>query len=156
MNLHSIRCRKCTRRVLSQFSRKILPLIVLLWCSTAHADDWNPPRNPNPDAILDEAQADTQAGRYKIALAKHVWFHENSLSIEPSLYGVRLSFALSDWIELAKQYPPALSKLKEIRDKAKENVVAQKKVRESFHEMESINDHLGEHSKTREFFEKPG
>ena len=121
--------------------------------SSLYADDWTPPKNPNPDAILDEAQADTRAGRYETALAKYVWFHENSLSIEPALYGVRLSFALSYWLELAKQYPPALAKLKEIRDEAKRNVVAGKNVRESFHDMESINDHLNEQSATKTVFE---
>src|SRR5688572_11688303 len=52
---------------------------------------WSPPANPDPHVILREAKADTQAGRYEEALAKHVWFHSHALEIEPALYGVRLS-----------------------------------------------------------------
>ena len=33
----------------------------------------------------------------------------------PSYYGVRLSFALSDWVELGTLYPKALDTLKGIR-----------------------------------------
>ena len=128
-------------------------LMIALGSSTLHGADWTPPKNPNPDVILNEAQADTRAGRYETALQKHVWFHENALSIEPALYGVRLSFALSYWLELAKQYPPALAKLKETRDKAKASVLAEKNVRESFHDLQSINEHLEEHIKTRTLFQ---
>jgi len=126
---------------------------ILLGATSLHADDWTPPKDPDPQAILQEARADTKAGRYETALAKHVWFHQNALSIHPSLYGVRLSFALSYWWELATEYPAALTKLKEIRDTAEGNVRGGKNVRESFHDMESINDHLDEQSKTKELFE---
>jgi len=128
-------------------------LFILLGATSLHADDWTPPETPDPQAILEEASDDTRAKRYEIALAKHVWFHEHALTVDPAFYGVRLSFALSDWLELAQQYPPALTKLKEIRDAAQRNVVEGKNVRESFHDMVAINDHLGEQSTTKELFE---
>lgn len=127
--------------------------LIALACTSVRADDWSPPDDANPQAILQEARADTRAKRYETALAKHVWFHEKALSIEPALYGVRLSFALSYWLELAKEYPPALTKLKEIRDQAKKNVMAGTNVRKSFHDMESINEHLDEQSATKKVFE---
>jgi hypothetical protein len=132
---------------------RFVMLFILLGVTPLLADDWTPPKNPDPQAILQEARADTRAKRYKIALAKHVWFHEYALIIEPALYGVRLSFALSDWLELAEKYPPALAKLKKIRDAARRNVMAGKNVRESFHDMASINYHLGEQSATKKTFE---
>ena len=128
-------------------------LLFALMNATALGDDWTPPENPDPQAILDEAQADMRARRYKTALAKHVWFHENALEIKPSLYGVRLSFALSYWLELAERHPPALSKLKEIRDQARENVLAGRDAREAFHDMAAINRYLEEHKATAELFE---
>ena len=128
-------------------------LLVALMSTPTRAEEWSPPNDPNPQSILQEARADTRANRYKTALAKHVWFHENALAIRPSLYGVRLSFALSYWLELAQQYPPALTKLKEIRDSARKNVMAGREVRESFHDMEAINDHLDEHKATAKVFE---
>jgi hypothetical protein len=134
-----------------RFMRYVIFLLALT-CGSVHGDDWSPPENPNPQAILQEAHADTRAKRYETALAKHVWFHEKALSIEPALYGVRLSFALSNWHELAKEYPPALMKLKDIRDQAKKNVIEGKDVRESFHDMGSINDQLGEQAATKKVF----
>jgi hypothetical protein len=127
--------------------------LIALACTSVRADDWSAPEDANPQVILQEARADTRAKRYETALAKHVWFHHNALSIRPSLYGVRLSFALSYWQELAKEYPAALVKLKEIRDTAERDVLAGNNVRESFHDMESINDYLDEQSATKKVFE---
>jgi hypothetical protein len=128
-------------------------VFMVLGATAVTVDDWTPPDNPDPQAILQEAQADARAKRYETALAKHVWFHQNALSIQPALYGVRLSFALSDWKQLAKQYPPALIKLKEIRDVAERKVMDGKNVRESFHDMASINSYTDEQAKTKEVFE---
>jgi RNA polymerase sigma factor (sigma-70 family) len=79
---------------------------------------YTPPANPDPQAILNEAQADTAAGRYREALAKHIWYRDNALRYQPSQVGVRNSFALSYWAELAGKYPPAREKLEAIRDQA--------------------------------------
>ncbi|MBX3449446.1 MAG: hypothetical protein KF777_07805 [Planctomycetaceae bacterium] len=128
-------------------------VFILLGGSTLGADVWSPPENPDPQAILQEASDDARAKRYETALAKHVWFHEHALKIDPAYDGVRLSFALMYWIELGTKYPPALTKLEEFRDAAQRNVVAGKDVRESFHDLASINNHLGEQSKTKELFE---
>ena len=38
---------------------------------------WTPSEHPDADAILHEAVSDARAGRYAVALAKHIWFHEN-------------------------------------------------------------------------------
>lgn len=115
--------------------------------------NWTPPEFPDVDAILQEAKADARAKQYETALAKHVWFHEHALSIDPAFYGVRLSFALSYWLKLAQQYPPALEKLRQVRDTAQCNVMAGINVRDSFHDMESINDRLDEQARTREVFQ---
>jgi hypothetical protein len=117
----------------------------------AHAD-WTPPKDPHPSKILDEAEADTAAGRYEDALSKHEWFHRNALKHEPALYGVRLSFALSDWAKLAAAYPPALEKLKSIRDEAAANIRAAKASFNAFHDFTSINNYLKEDDKTKELF----
>ena len=116
-------------------------------------EGWMPPEKPDPSTILKEAGDDTRARRYETALAKHVWFHQNALSIERSQYGVRLSYALSDWQDLAKDYPPALAKLKEFRDRAQSDVMEGKNIHESFHDMASINRTLGEDSLTKDLFE---
>ena len=118
--------------------------------------DWSPPENPDAKAILDEAQRDTAAGQYAIALQKHIWFHHNALKLQPSLYGVRLSFALVYWKTLADQYPPALQALIEIRDTAEKTVRSDAatgdELRNAFHEFEAINKFLNETSRTCNLF----
>jgi hypothetical protein len=114
--------------------------------------NWTPPENPNPQKILDEAEADAQAGKYADALAKHVWFYQNALKYDQGLYGVRLSFALSYWIDLGAVYPPALEKLKAFRDEAETNIREGKNVTDSFHDFESINEVLKEDAKTVQLF----
>jgi len=106
----------------------------------------------DPEKILREARADARAKRYEDALAKHVWFHRNALKHEPALSGVRLSFALGYWHKLGKTYPPALVKLKEIRDEAAKNVTNGKHVRQSFQDLAAINRMVGEESRTKEIF----
>ena len=68
--------------------------------SMSQADDWSPPKNPNVDTIRAEAQQDRKEGRYEVALQKHIWYHENALQLGKGQGGVRLSFVLSDWLEL--------------------------------------------------------
>lgn len=55
-------------------------------------------------------------GRYEEALREHIWFHDHALAKQPSLYGVRLSYALADWVDFGKVYPPALAALQAVRD----------------------------------------
>jgi RNA polymerase sigma factor (sigma-70 family) len=121
-----------------------------------YAADYTPPANPDPQKILQEAQADTEAGRYKDALAKHVWFQENALKYDPALIGVKSSFALSYFGDLAQKYPPAMKKLKSMRNEA-EKTIHQKDVdlktgTMGFSEFSAINRALKENEKTVEDF----
>lgn len=72
---------------------------------------------PDPHEVLQEARKLARAGKFEEALRKHVWYHENALKYGSGEYGVRLSFALSDWETLGKAYPEALRALAEIRDR---------------------------------------
>lgn len=68
-------------------------------------------------------QADRRNGRYEISLAKLVWYHEYALAIDPAPTGVRLSYALAD-------------------------VMAGKRIHESFMDLDSINRELGQRAVT--------
>lgn len=114
--------------------------------------DWTPPANPNPDKILTQAQDDTRAGRYADALAKHVWFHENALKYAPGMSGVRLSFALLYWHQLAAMYPPALTSLKSVRDVAGASARAGDDPFHAFNDFAAINRELNEQGRTRDLF----
>ncbi len=117
--------------------------------------DWTPPDKPDPQKIMQEAKSDAQAGNYRDALAKQIWFHENALQIQPSLSGVRLSFALSNWLELGEKYPAALAKMKQVRDDLEERIRDKDKVRvrfEDFHEFVAFNRILRDDERTDALF----
>ncbi len=113
---------------------------------------WTPPENPDPQKIKSEARADAKAKRYDIALAKHVWYHENVESIQPSQSAVRLSFALSEWYDLGLEYPPALEVLRSIRDNLEKQVLRGEDIGRRFHDFAAINRVLDESSKTTKAF----
>jgi hypothetical protein len=116
-----------------------------------HAD-WTPPKDPNPEKILTEAQDDSRAGRYEDALAKQVWFHENALKYAPAMSGVRLSFALGQWLELGERYPPAMTRLKATRDQAEGAVKEGTDPRHAFLDAAAINRELRDTGRTRNLF----
>lgn len=117
-----------------------------------NSQSWQPPANPDPSQILDEARRDTMDGRYAEALAKHIWYHENALKFGPAQYGVRLSFALMYWADLAKVYPPAQVSMLEFCEQARSNVLGGVDAYHSFHEFSSFNDTLGESQATVDLF----
>lgn len=111
------------------------------------------PENAASRALKD-ATILAKQGDYEGALAKHVWFHDNALKAEPGYYGVRLSFALGEWIELGNVYPKALEKLKAIRDEKTARLSGDSGDPELFHDVEAINGYLGESAATVALFKK--
>jgi len=103
---------------------------------------------------LHRAQQAAADGQHDEALREYIWFHEHALDFEPSLYGVRLSFAMGYWLDLAKVYPEALRALKDIRDQKTQRLLAGDGNRELFHDVESINEHLKDERATYEMFLK--
>ncbi len=114
--------------------------------------DWNPPKRPDPSSILHEAQFDTEEGRYEIALCKFIWFFEHACEHEPGQSGVRVSFALSYWHELAEQYPPAMERLLLEREKAVTKVEAGVDVHGSFRDVRALDRVLSDFKTTRDLF----
>lgn len=128
---------------------------VLLAGATLAAEptgEWAPPDPPDPRQILNEARDDRDAGRYALALQKHVWYHENALKYQQSQYGVRLSFALYAWRRLASLYPPALEKMELIRDQAADRVRSGPDERNAFHDFEALNRTLQAEDRTVSLF----
>jgi hypothetical protein len=114
--------------------------------------DGAPEADSDPHQVLQEARADAAAGRYADALAKHLWFHANALRYRPSLYEVRLSFALADWLRLGAVYPPALAAFREHRDAAPVAIRDGATDRELFLEFRAFNRTLREEQQTRDLF----
>lgn len=125
---------------------------LLLPAAMCHAE-WTPPDNPDPWTILHEAQADARAGHYAVALAKHIWYHENALQLGTGQGGVRLSFALGYWHDLGKKYPPALEAMKATREAADASIDdAKGDVFQAFHDFSAINQELGDDETTLQRF----
>jgi hypothetical protein len=106
----------------------------------------------DPRARLQRGQEAAAAGHYEEALRDYIWFHEHALEHEPSLYGVRLSFALWYWMELANEYPEARTALKRIRDEKTTRLLNGDTNRDLFHDVESINERLENEEATYELF----
>lgn len=70
----------------------------------------------NAISRLRSAESAALEGRHAEALEGFLWFHHLALAEEPALRGVRLSFALRSWLDLARDYPPAMAAFREIRD----------------------------------------
>jgi hypothetical protein len=102
--------------------------------------------------VLERARAARLEGRFEDALRDHLWFHENALSVEPGLAGVRLSFALRDWIYLAEQFPLARRALQGLRDRDTARMLNGGESRELFRDIVAINSALGEERATHDLF----
>lgn len=96
----------------------------------------------NAQERLHQARVHSCEGRYEEALADLIWFHDNALAERPSLYGVRLSFALSDWVELGEKYPPARAALIAKRDQTVESLLLGQTEVNSFVDVVAINEYL--------------
>lgn len=95
----------------------------------------------DPSTVLSNARENFRAQDYESALENYRWFYENSLSVDKSYYGVRLSFCLGEWADLGQAYPPAKIALNSL----KETVLSEFKTSrsmEAFHEFASICDAL--------------
>lgn len=108
----------------------------------------------DPRERLSAGQLAALEGRYEEALDEYVWFHDHALEYQRSLYGVRLSFALAYWMDLAELYPRARARLEEIRDQKASSLAAGKGDRLLFHDVEAINQSLGEEAETYHLFVK--
>ena len=141
----------CGRLVL--FDRKCMRLAVTLILIVGMTAACSKQQDPAEQALAD-ARRLADDGRYEEALQKHVWFHENALRIRPSYYGVRLSFALADWVKLGSRYPKALEKLRDIRDEKDAKLRGGLRDSDLFHDVASINQYLGESTRTVSLFKQ--
>lgn len=117
--------------------------------------NWSPPTNPDPHQIYRDAQNAIKSGDHTNALLTLVWFHENALNFDEALAGVRLSYALSDWADLGKAYPPALDRLNTVRDKTGQKIKSGSDSNDYFQlfmDFTSINEVLNEDAKSKDLF----
>ena len=81
---------------------------------------WSPNNGPGEkidlQKILTDATDFMKRGEYEESLERHIWYFNHAIEQDPSQTGVRITSALSDWVELGRRYPKARAALIEIRD----------------------------------------
>ncbi len=132
-------------------SRVIGKVVSVLWRGSAPPvsnakEPWSPSTAPAGREDVRQISADAKAlqelGRYEEALQRHLWLHHHGSEIAPGYFGVRLSFWLSDWVELAQRYPKAKQALIEVRDQKSRELAAGRGHYELFWDVDSINSYL--------------
>jgi hypothetical protein len=106
----------------------------------------------DPLHILAEAREAARRCAYAEALEKYLWFHQHALEHSSSLTGVRLSYAISEWVELANAYPPAMEALESIQNTNLRFLKEGSCERRQFHDFASINRYLGRFDLTTSLF----
>jgi len=56
--------------------------------------------------VLREARQLVKSEQYAAALEKYIWFHDHALAFDRALAGVRLSYAIFEWLDLGKVWEP--------------------------------------------------
>jgi len=108
----------------------------------------------DPQVVLREAVALMRQGRHAESLQKHLWFHDHALEHQLALAGVRLSFALAYWLELAASYPEALQALTAVRDRKARALTDGTGSFELFHDVAAINGYLHQEPATVALFKR--
>ena len=107
---------------------------------------------PDPRVVLEEAKGLLERGAYEEALQRHLWYHNHALEHDPNLLGVRISFALAQWTELARRYPKAKTAMMEVRDAGARELMAGRGGFGLFQDVRAINDQWGDQNSTLELF----
>lgn len=103
----------------------------------------------DPIAVLNQAMADSATGKLQESAQHHLWFYENAARVAPQTAELRLTFALQEWVKLARRYPPALIDIQRVRNAAARQVLSgTTDIAQPFLEMVRINELLGEAQET--------
>ena len=122
----------------------------------ASAETWSPAVAPGEKVdlqkILSEATDLMNQSDYEGALQRHIWYHNHALEYDQGQTGVRLSFALSSWVELGRRYPKAKQALIEIRDQDASKLANGSGYANLFSDVSSINRELQDENATYALF----
>lgn len=84
----------------------------------------NEPSIQHAAARLEQAREDAKQGRYAEALDGFQWFWDHALEHDLEMVGVRGSYLLGYWSELARDYSPAMQALYATCDKLEQALLA--------------------------------
>jgi predicted Ser/Thr protein kinase len=113
-----------------------------------------PDEKPDPNKVRNEANELRAKGQYQAALDRYRWYWDHALEYQPSLSGVRLSFLLSDWVELGRRYPAAQQALLDLRARDTQAFLAGRGHFDLFMDVSSLNECLQDEEATYKLFKK--
>jgi len=103
--------------------------------------------------ILDDAKTLMEQHKYEDALLRHIWYHNHEPEFGDSYQNVvRITSAISDWVELGRRYPKAKEALIEIRDQDTRALEEGRGYAELFTEVQAINRALQDEDATYVLF----
>lgn len=111
-------------------------------------------RENDPMAREHFADALMRRGKYEEALAEYSWCFDHGLEHRPSYAGVRGSFLLSKFGDLARKYPPARVALETRRDAAETRALAHREDGDALDDCVAICTRLGEHARIVQLFDR--
>jgi serine/threonine protein kinase/tetratricopeptide (TPR) repeat protein len=124
----------------------------------AFTETWSPTlvpgEKPDVNKIWNDAKDLMEQGQYEEALQRHLWYFNHALEYDQGQTGVRLSFALSQWVELGRRYPKAKAALLEIRDHDAQRLASGQGYANLFSDVHSINRYLGQDDATLALFKR--
>ncbi len=106
----------------------------------------------DPGEVLTRGRTAALDGRHQEALRDLVWFHEHALEHDRAYYGVRLSFALGYWRDLADEYPPAMEALLSTKRITEAKFASGEGDRHVFRDIVALNRELGRVTDTYHLF----
>jgi hypothetical protein len=106
----------------------------------------------DPKEVLRQARQLVKSQQYAEALEKYIWFHDHALDFDRALVGVRLSYAIMEWVDLGEVYPPARRALEGVRNAKVESLAQGNCDAILFHDVASINRAFGQVERTRDLF----
>jgi serine/threonine protein kinase len=123
----------------------------------ASAETWSPTLAPDekPDLqkILQDAKDLMNRHQYEESLQRYIWFHNHEPEYGDSYQNiVRITSAISDWVELGRRYPKAQQALIEIRDADARQCAEGHGYFDLFQEIAGINQYLGHGESTLALF----
>lgn len=101
---------------------------------------------------LDAAREALHAGKHADALEGLAWFYDHAVAEDPAMVGVRLTYALSPWAQLAQIYPPAREALQSVRARAAAAVLDGTGGLNAFRDVEAIDRYNDQRGETYQLF----
>lgn len=94
-----------------------------------------------------------EEGKHAEALKAHIWFHEESRK-SAGMGGVRLSYAIADWVKLSESFTPARTELLNLRNRYESKLTEGKGGFDEFHDLSAINQYIGQEGHTYQVFKE--